>query len=314
MTRPDASSHGPGAGRAADGRFGPTDLFMILTTLVWGINLSLIKISLRELRPHAFNGVRLTVSAALYGLILLASRRKAPALGRDAWKIICLAVLGVTLYQWLFIQGIEQTGASTTSLILAMSPVFIAVLSTILGYERIHWAAWLGIAVSIAGFYAVITGPALSFRLSAAALRGDLLLLAANVCWALYTVLSKGLLDRIAPLRLAALTAVPGTILYLPLAARDMAAQRYANVSWAAWGGLLYSAVLAIFAGYIVWYASLKRVGNAKTAIYTTLNPIFAVLFAALFLSERITPVQGVGAVVILAGVYLTRSGYRLFR
>ncbi|MCJ7588062.1 MAG: DMT family transporter, partial [Candidatus Aminicenantes bacterium] len=288
--------------------------FMILTTLVWGINLSLIKISLRELRPHAFNGVRLTVSAVLYGFVLLASRRKAPALGRDAWKIIGLAVLGVTLYQWLFIQGIEHTGASTTSLILAMSPVFIAVLSTILGTERIHWAAWLGIAVSIAGFYAVITGPALSFRLSAAALRGDLLLLAANMCWALYTVLSKGLLERIAPLRLAALTAVPGTLLYLPLAARDMAAQRYTNVSWAAWGGLLYSAALAIFAGTIVWYSSLKRVGNAKTAIYTTLNPVFAVLFAALFLSERITPVQGVVAAVILAGVYLTRSGYRLFR
>jgi drug/metabolite transporter (DMT)-like permease len=287
---------------------------MILTTLVWGINLSLIKISLRELRPHAFNGVRLTVSAVLYGLVLLASRRKAPALGRDAWKIIGLAVLGVTLYQWLFIQGIEHTGASTTSLILAMSPVFIAFLSTILGYERIHWAAWMGIAVSMAGFYAVITGPALSFRLSAAALRGDLLLIAANICWALYTVLSKGLLERIAPLRLAALTAIPGTLLYLPLAARDMAAQRYANVSWAAWGGLLYSAALAIFAGYIVWYSSLKRVGNAKTAIYTTLNPVFAVLFAALFLSERITPIQGVGAAVILAGVYLTRSGYRLFR
>ena len=314
MTRPDASSNGPRPGRAANGRFGSTDLFMILTTLVWGINLSLIKISLKELRPHAFNGVRLTVSAVLYGFVLLASRRKAPALGRDAWKIIGLAVLGVTLYQWLFIQGIEHTGASTTSLILAMSPVFIAVLSTILGIERIHWAAWLGIAVSIAGFYAVIAGPALSFRLSAAALRGDLLLLAANMCWALYTVLSKGLLERIAPLRLAALTAVPGTLLYLPLAARDMAAQRYTNVSWAAWGGLLYSAVLAIFAGYIVWYSSLRRVGNAKTAIYTTLNPVFAVLFAALFLSERITPVQGVGAAVILAGVYLTRFGYRLFR
>jgi drug/metabolite transporter (DMT)-like permease len=307
-------SHPPGPGRTASVGFGTTDLFMILTVLVWGINLSLIKISLKELRPHAFNGVRLSVSALLFGIVLLTGRGKAPALGRDIWKVLGLAVLGWTLYQWLFIQGIEHTAASTTSLILAMSPVFVAVLSTLLGYEKIHWAAWLGIAISFFGFYAVITGPLLSFRLSAGALRGDLLLLAANICWALYTVLSKSLLERIPPLRLAALTAIPGTILYLPLAARDMAAQRYTGVSWGAWGGLMFSATLAIFAGYIIWYASIRRVGNAKTAIYSTLNPIFAVLFAALFLSETITAVQVSGAAVILAGVYLTRSGYRLFR
>ena len=298
---------------AGNGRLGASDLFMVLTTLVWGINLSFIKISLREMSPHAFNGVRLSVSALLYAIVLAAGRKTARPLGRDVWKVLGLAVLGTTVYQWLFIRGIEHTTASTTSLILAMTPVFVAVLSTALGYERIHWAAWLGIVISFVGFYAVIAGPSLSFRLSGEALRGDLLLLAANLSWAVYTVLSRGILDRIPPLRLAALTAIPGTLLYLPLAARDMASQRYSGVSWGAWGGLFFSAVLAIFAGYIAWYYSLKRVGNAKTAIYSTLSPVFAVLFAALVLSEKIGPVQAAGAVVILAGVYLTRSGGRLF-
>ena len=308
-----ASPAGPPPG-AENGRLGASDLFMVLTTLVWGVNLSLIKISLREMTPHAFNGVRLSVAALLYGIVLVAGRKKAKPLGRDAWKILGLAVLGTTLYQWLFIQGIEHATASTTSLILAMAPVYIAVLSSVLGQERIHWAAWIGIAVSVFGFYAVIAGPSLSFRLSPAELRGDLLLLAANLTWAVFTVLSRGVLKRVPPLRLAALMAVPGTILYLPLAARDMASQRYAGVSVGAWGGLLFSAALAIFAGYIAWFFSLERVGNTKTAIYSTLSPVFGVLFAALFLAERLGPVQAVGALVILIGVYLTRSGDRLFR
>lgn len=319
MTRVGAASAGQArpvpedATGTNNGRLGATDLFMILTTLIWGVNLSLIKISLRELSPHAFNGIRLSLAAILYGIVLLAGRRKAPALGKDIWKVLGLAVLGTTVYQWLFIQGIEHTAASTTSLILALSPVYVAVLSTLLGYEKIHWAAWLGIVVSFFGFYAVIAGPSLSFRLSAAELRGDLLLLAANLSWAVYTVLSRGLLERIPPLRLAALTAIPGTLLYLPLAAPALVSQNFSRVSWGAWGGLVFSAVFAIFAGYIAWYYSLKRVGNAKTAIYSTLSPVFAVLFAALFLSEALTLVQGIGAVIILTGVYLTRSGYRLF-
>jgi drug/metabolite transporter (DMT)-like permease len=308
---PAAAGMPPGAGSV---RLGASDLFMILTTLVWGVNLSLIKISLREMNPHAFNGVRLSVAALLYAVVLVAGRKKAAPLGGDAWRVLGLAVLGTTLYQWLFIQGIEHTAASTTSLILAISPAFVAVLGTVLGHERIHWSAWIGIAVSFFGFYAVIAGPFLSLRLSASALRGDLFLMAANVSWAFYTVLSRGVLKRVPPVRLAALTAIPGTILYLPLAARGMAAQHYAAVSAGAWGGLVFSAALAIFAGYIAWYHSLDRVGSAKTAVYSSLSPAFAVLFAALFLSERIGPVQAVGAVIILAGIYLTRSGDRLFK
>jgi drug/metabolite transporter (DMT)-like permease len=304
----------PGSAPAGAGRLGASDLFMVLTALVWGVNLSLIKISLREMSPHAFNGVRLSVAALLYGIVLFAGRKKAAPLGADGWKVLGLAVLGTTLYQWLFIQGIERTAASTTSLILAMAPVYVAVLGAALGHERIHWTAWVGIAVTVVGFYAVIAGPSLSFRLSPAELRSDLLLLAANLSWAVYTVLSRGVLKRVPPLRLAALMAVPGTVLYLPLAARDLAAQRFAGVSWGAWGGLLFSAVFAIFAGYIAWFHSLERVGSAKTVIYSSLSPVFGVMFAALFLSERLGPVQAVGAVVILAGVVLTRSGDRLLK
>jgi drug/metabolite transporter (DMT)-like permease len=58
----------------------------------------------------------------------------------------------------------------------------------------------------------------------------------------------------------------------------------------------------------------VKRVGNSKTAIYGNITPIFTVVFAYVIISERIGFWQILGALVILIGVYLTRSGYRLFR
>jgi uncharacterized membrane protein len=128
--------------------FETIDLWMLLTTMVWAVNLSLIKFSLREFTPHGFNGVRLALSAAIF-LVVLAFRRGGFSLGRgDFLKVAVLGLLGTTIYQLLFIQGISRTQATTTSMIMPMTPVFIAVLSSVFRLERIHWAAWLGIAVS----------------------------------------------------------------------------------------------------------------------------------------------------------------------
>jgi drug/metabolite transporter (DMT)-like permease len=57
----------------------------------------------------------------------------------------------------------------------------------------------------------------------------------------------------------------------------------------------------------------VKKVGSAKTGIYGNLTPILAIFFAGRILGERLSVLQVVGAAVTLAGVYLTRSGYRFF-
>ena len=293
--------------------FETTDLWMLLTTMVWAVNLSLIKFSLREFTPHGFNGVRLALSAAIF-LVVLAFRRGGFSLGRgDFLKVAVLGLLGTTVYQLLFIQGISRTQATTTSMIMPMTPVFIAVLSSVFKLERIHWAAWLGIAVSFLGVYLLVTGQNGHLGLNRQSVKGDVFILLANLAWALYTVLSKPLLERIPPLKLAGLSAGIGTAFYLPFAAADVGRVSWTSISAGAWASLLYSAVLAIVVGFIVYSSSVRTVGNTKTGIYSNLNPVFAVVFAWFFLSERITALEAGGGFVIFLGVYLTRSGYKYF-
>lgn len=293
--------------------FETTDLWMLLTTMVWAVNLSLIKFSLREFTPHGFNGIRLALSAAIF-LVVLAFRRGGFSLGRgDFLKVAVLGLLGTTVYQLLFIQGISRTQATTTSMIMPMTPVFIAVLSSVFKLERIHWAAWLGIAVSFLGVYLLVTGQNGHLGLNRQSVKGDVFILLANLAWALYTVLSKPLLERIPPLKLAGLSAGIGTAFYLPFAAADVGRVSWTSISAGAWASLLYSAVLAIVVGFIVYSSSVRTVGNTKTGIYSNLNPVFAVVFAWFFLSERITALEAGGGFVIFLGVYLTRSGYKYF-
>ena len=293
--------------------FETTDLWMLLTTMVWAVNLSLIKFSLREFTPHGFNGIRLALSAAIF-LGVLAFSRGGFSLGKgDFLKVAGLGLLGTTIYQLLFIQGISRTQATTTSMIMPMTPVFIAVLSSVFKLERIHWAAWLGIAASFLGVYLLVAGQNSHLALTWQSVKGDVFLLLANLVWALYTVLSKPLLERVPPVKLAGLSTAIGTAFYLPFAAADVGRVPWGSISAGAWASLLYSAVLAIVVSFIVYSSSVRKLGNTKTGIYSNLNPIFAVIFAWFFLSERITVLEAGGGFVIFLGVYLTRSGYKYF-
>lgn len=294
-------------------KLGSTDFFMLLAVLFWAINFSFIKIALREFTPLAFNGIRLLFASLVLLFILVVSKEGVSITKADFLMIIFLSLVGNTIFQMFFIHGLNWTTASNTSIIMAMTPVFVALLSSLLKQERIHWAAWLGIGISFVGFYFVIAKQPGAFQFTWENLRGDLMIFAGNLCWALYTVFSKPLLEKISPLKLTAITMAIGTLFYLPFCIKDIFQLRVAKVNLQGWGALFYSGLFALVISYVIWYASVKRVGNSKTAIYSNITPIFTVIFAYIFLSENITFLQAVGALVIFVGVYLTRSGYQYF-
>lgn len=293
--------------------FGATDLFMFLTVLIWAVNFSVVKIALREFTPHSFNGPRLTLASALL-LLFLWKKEGGFSLRRpEAVRLAVLGIIGNTLYQTLFINGINLSTASSTSLVMTMTPIFIALMSAVFIRERIHWAGWAGIFLSFFGLYLVLFGPSLALSLAGQELRGNLLVLLGNFFWAVYTVFSKPLLERISPLKLTSLTLAIGTFFYLPITAGDVLRFPWRSLSLRSWAALLFSGVLAIALCYVIWYSSVRRVGNTKTGIYGNITPVFTVFFAHFFLDERITVFQVAGAVIIFLGFYMTRSGYRWF-
>ena len=112
---------------------------------------------MREPSPAGFNGLRILLTAAVFLVLLAVSGRGFGVRRGDLWKLVLIGFLGNSIYQVLFIRAMSLTSASNTSLILSMSPIFVALLGLVFRVERIPWAAWLGIAVSFAGLYFVIT-------------------------------------------------------------------------------------------------------------------------------------------------------------
>lgn len=290
---------------ASGAQFQLTDLGMLLVAAIWGANVSVVKVSLETLSPLAFNALRFGISTALLLLALLAIERSARIERRFWRRALWVGLLGNFVYQICFIEGLSRTTATNGALLIATAPIWVALLGALRGGERLTPSGWFGIALSFGGIVLVLT--ARGAALSLATLGGDLLMLAGACCWAAYTVGMRPLLAHYSPLRTTTVTMLIGTPLLIVASAPALAAQPWGAVSAAGWGGLLFSALFAIVLSYVIWYSSVQRVGAARTGVYANLTPLVAVLIAWLLRGERLTPLQAIGGVVILTGLWLTR-------
>lgn len=285
-----------------------TDLLLVFLVFVWGINYSVIKDALHHFLPLAFNGLRFVI-ASLVLLVILGSRgRKLPSFGRDWPKVLFVGLIGNAVYQVVFIYGIHWTKAGNTSLILASTPVLVALFSVLLGHETVTRRMWTGIFASFFGVVMLVLGSTQAVGVSTSSLHGDFTVLFAAVLWSIYIVFSAPLVQRYGAIATSAATLWVGAPLLLCVSIPSLWMQPWGTVQLKDWGALLFSAVLAIAGGQIIWYRAIGERGNARTSVYSNLVPLIAVFIAWPLLGEVPGWPQMAGAAAILAGAFLTRN------
>jgi drug/metabolite transporter (DMT)-like permease len=278
---------------------------MLLVVLIWGANFSVTKAVFAYLPPLAFTAVRFTAASVL----LMALRRWLEGPSRLSpplfWRLVVLGVVGNTLYQLGFILGLVRTTASNSALLLASMPTVVALIASVLRLERPTPRVWWGIAIATLGVAGVVA--ARGFGFSGATMSGDLLTLAAVLCWAAYTLGLRTVPATVSPLEVTTLVTVAGTPLLIAAGMPELLRVRWTEVDPRGWAGLAYATVLSLVVAYLLWNRSVRDVGPSRTVIYMCLTPLVAVATAWLLLGERPVPLQAVGAVLIVWGVLLTR-------
>lgn len=285
-----------------------TELGLASLAVIWGINFPLIKVALAEIPPLAFNALRFPLAAlVLLALVAATGGMRRPEPG-DALRLVGLGILGNVVYQLLFIFGLAATTAGNASLLLATTPAWTALLSTAVGHERLARRVWVGVFGAVGGMVLVVAGGD-GFRFSGATVTGDLLMVAASMTWATYTVGARPLIQRYGAMPVTAWTLWAGTPALVLLGIPSLARTDLGSVSGASWGALVYAGVLAISVAYALWNRGVRRLGNARTAIYSNTVPVVALAAAWIGLGEVPTLLQLTGAGVILAGLTLARTG-----
>jgi drug/metabolite transporter (DMT)-like permease len=285
------------------------NLRLILVAVIWGVNFSFVKFALGDFYPLTFTIVRFFLAALFLLCIMAVQREPFMVERRDAGKIILLGFIGISLYNLLFIYGLQRTTASNSALFIAMSPLFAAMTQLVTRSERLTSAALLGLFMSTVGATLIIWTRTGGISLSWHDLSGDLLTLSASFSWALYTLLAKPLLEKYSPLKITAYTMAIGTLLLVPMGFSELTEQSWRTISVTSWAALGFGAFIAGGIAYTLWYEGVQKLGVTRTIVYHYLMPFVAVSFAALFLHEQITVLQVFGGGSILAGVYLVQSG-----
>jgi drug/metabolite transporter (DMT)-like permease len=279
---------------------------MLLVCLIWGLNFSITKLALAQIPPLPFTAIRFVVSSLLLWLVLRLTEGPFRVPGPALRLLILLGLVGNTCYQLAFTVGLNHTTATNSALILSTVPTVVALMAGVLGLERITGRMGLGIALGTIGVVLVIATRGVGF--STATVLGDALTILAVLCWAGYTVGLRAVPPGVSSLQVTTVTTLAGTPGLVLVGIPGLLHLNWGSIRLESWAGLAYAAVLSLVVAYLLSNRSVKAVGGTRTAIYMCVTPLFAVAGAWVLLGERPHPLQGVGAVLIVAGVLLTRA------
>jgi drug/metabolite transporter (DMT)-like permease len=283
------------------------DFLLLTAVLIWGFNFPLMKSLYRYFHPIAFNALRFVISSVTMLSILKLRGERAHIDPGDWQGIMWLAFLGNTLYPFIFVLGLNRTKAGNAALLMALTPVFAFLIGVAMKKEHFSGGVLTGIVLSFSGTTAIVLlgRSEVSFSNSWV---GDLLMIAAAVCWAWQSAESTRLLPKYGPIRLTVFAMLVGTVMMIPLSIPWLIAQEWRAIPVIAWLGLAYSALLSITYAYLVWAYAINAIGVAHTSVFNNVTPIVALFAGWLLLSEKPSLAQFTGVLLILVGVFMVRS------
>ena len=274
-------------------------LVLVLTLLIWSFSF------LAAARLRQDMGLTDALAArflpVLLGAGLLLLWRRPLRLPRAAWwRIVAMGLLGVPVYNLAFLHGLKTVPSGTAALIIALNPVFTAVLARIVLGETFGLRRTAGLVLALAGVFVVVrygTDKPVDWPYLSSAL----VLVLAPLSWAVYTVIDRRLPAAAGALDTTYTLLLVGSLPLLGLGTPALGARLLAHPG--ALGAALYLAVPCTLVGYAGWVWALKRLPAGEVAAFVFLNPPLANLWAWLFDGATLKTPFLLGALALLAGV-----------
>jgi len=283
-----------------------TTLLKALTaTVFWGASFIATKMALREITPLSVVVLRFALGVAVL-LALLAWRREARMAERRhlPWLLL-LGLNGITVHQLLQSTGLLTTTATNSGWMVALIPIFTAVLARLWLRESFGARKVAGLLVASFGAALIVGRGNVSTELFRRATPGDGLVLLSAANWALFTILSKRVIGRYTPAVMMAHVMTFGWLASLPLYAFEGGWRDVPALSSTAWGAVLFLGIGCSGLAYAFWYDALARTEASSLASFQYFQPIVTVAVAAAVLGEPVTWPVAAGGAAILLGVWL---------
>lgn len=279
---------------------------LVACALVWGSNVVVGRAVHAELPPV---GLAFWRNAVAFLALLpftwrgLASQRA--ALWRGRRVILAAGIVGTALFNYLIYRALHSTTAISAGLMMSLTPVAVPALAFVLLRDRLTLRQGIGIAVSLAGVAAIIARGDLSHLTAGSFNAGDLMMIAAMLCWSFYSVVIKRKPADLGPFVFLAAVLACAVPVLLPFYVWESLSGAPMPATPTAFAAGLYLGLVPTMLALLLFNYAVQIIGPIRTGPYAHLVPVFAALLAILFLGERLAAFHFIGAAFIAAGLYL---------
>lgn len=285
---------------------------MVVTAFFWAGAFIAGKIGIREMNPYELTFFRFLFATILIFAILIKREGNNWRLERSLWPItVLLGIIGMFGYHILFFTSLKYTSVVNSSIIGATNPLITTILGVIFLKESISLKRAGAIFLALSGVILTVTNGRLSLLMNLDFNQGDIIMLAAVLCWACYAILGRRPKGKISPLKLMAYVFLVCLLLMIPFMIKGQIWNKLSDISLQSWLAALYMAIFPSVVGYLIQMASIQEIGASRTAVYINLVPVFSMILSYLILGEVIGWFKILTAGMIIGGVYWS---YRLDR
>ena len=282
--------------------------YSLLSAFLWSTTFVCVRYLMvnKQVDPLTLALIRFSLGALTLLIFGLLCRRKALILprGRDLGSMAILALFGIGGMSVLLFFGQQRTTAINSSLLMQLNPIYILFLGLFIG-ERFSWMNMVGILVSMVGALLVVGvltphGLQGSWRQNA----GDLLVLGAALCWAIYSIFSKNTTQRLGGYSATTWVMLFGAVelALVWLAVPGPCIWPHGRLTWSL---ILYMAIFPTALAFFAWYEALRLIDLSLLNVMQYLTPAFTIVLAWCLLGERMQWTSALGVGVVLAGVAL---------
>jgi drug/metabolite transporter (DMT)-like permease len=279
------------------------------TVFFWGASFPITKLALVSLGPMGIAFLRWTISALALGG-WLAARHTLPTAGRlvreEGATLIWMALTGITLFYALENLSLGYTSATNAGILANFTSIFMALIGTFWLRERLHLREWLAMGVAFLGAALVSQGSG-HVTLGGMGLRGDLMMVAACIFSAVYSLGGKRLVARYPADVVTTLVAAVGALFLLPLALWEGFTLALSPLVWLA---LLLLGLGSGALANLWWLYILSKVSTARAGMILFLVPVSSTLLAVTMLHEPLSLGMLAGGALVLGSVaFMERGG-----
>lgn len=280
-------------------------VLLVFVTLLWGNSFIAVKHIVAYVSPLELVTLRFVPVGLTFAAILLPTR------GDRVRTLICdegpaLAFLGLTgavLYNVFLGWGETRVPAGTASLIIALNPVFIYILSVVFLNEAFRWHRAVGLLIAFSGLFIIVRwGSGQTVTMSEA--RYLLITMVAPTMWAIHTVSGKSLIARHPPLLVTGVSTTFAGLFSLAFL-RPSLFTRLPSFPLSFWGAVLFLAWPCTVFAFLVWFSALEHRDASQVAGFIYLVPMFSVSFSHWLLGEPVTLSLLLGAIILILGIWL---------